>query len=130
MERVYLNRTKQDKIQTTGELLYKGVVVAKTLELPWNGNAFRISCIPMGIYSVIRRQSSKYGNHFWLQNVPSRSYILIHSANYFYDLLGCIGVGSELKDINKDGHLDLVNSRATMTKLLTLLPKEFEIVIS
>lgn len=130
MDRVVINRTKQDDVQTTGEMLYEGKIVAYTLELPWKNNAPRVSCIPKGTYWVERRNSAKHGNHFWLKNTGSRSYILIHSANYFYDLLGCIGVGEKLSDINKDGHLDLVNSRNTMTRLLKTLPKEFELIIS
>lgn len=130
LDRVYINRTRQDDYQTTGEMLWGGKVVAVTLELPWRNNMPRVSCIPTGRYWVVRRSSPKYGNHFWLKNTGSRSYILIHSANYFYDLLGCIGVGEKLQDINRDGHLDLVNSRATMTRLLKTLPQEFDLIIT
>ena len=48
MEVVYLNRIKAEKVQTLGEMIYKGKVVAKTIELPWLDNNKRIS-IPIVI---------------------------------------------------------------------------------
>lgn len=130
MEQVFLNRFKGDAKQTLGELLFNGQKVAKTLELAWNDNNNRISCIPVGCYEVVRRKSPKYGNHFHITNVPKRDFILIHNANYHYQLLGCIAVGREHIDINKDGYLDVTQSKDTMSKLLKLLPLEFELIIS
>lgn len=130
MKQVFLNRFKGDDKQTLGELLFEGKELAKTLELAWNNNNSRVSCIPTGCYKVVRRTSSKYGNHFHVTNVPKRDFILIHNANYHYQLLGCIAVGREHVDINKDGYLDVTQSKDTMAKLLKLLPLEFELVIS
>jgi hypothetical protein len=130
MEEVFLKRVKQNNVQTTGQLFYRGVQVAVTLELGWNGNKNRVSCIPVGKYEVVRRKSAKYGEHFHILNVPSRSYILIHHANYYYDLLGCIGVGESFAYINKDAHLDITSSRKTMQKLLKDLPETFILNIS
>lgn len=129
-DKVYLNRTKEQKLQTLGELLYQGKVVAKTIELPWKSNKNRISCIPTGIYQVVRRKSAKYGDHFHVLNVPGRSYILIHHGNYYNDFLGCIGVGASHADINGDGFLDVTSSKAKMRELLRLLPQKFELIIS
>jgi len=130
MKQVFLNRFKGDDKQTLGELLFEGKQVAKTLELAWNNNNNRISCIPIGVYKVVRRTSAKYGNHFHITKVPKRDFILIHNANYHYQLLGCIAVGRDHIDINKDGYLDVTQSKDTMQKLLKLLPLEFELVIS
>lgn len=129
MEKVYLNRFNSDQKQTLGELLFNGQVIAKTLELAWNDNNNRISCIPIGIYKVVRRWSKKYGNHFHVTDVKGREFILIHNANYHYQLLGCIAVGRDHVDINKDGYLDVTQSKDTMSKLLKLLPIEFELII-
>jgi len=129
MEEVVLNRFASTKNETLGDLIYRGKVVAKTLELPWKNNTNRVSCIPVGIYPVIRRRSAKYGLHFHVQNVPKRSYILIHNANYYWNLLGCIGVGETHKDINSDGDLDITNSKVTMNKLLAILPDKFYLKI-
>jgi hypothetical protein len=130
MEVVHLNRFKSDDKQTLGELLFKGKVEAKTLELAWNGNNRRVSCIPIGKYKVVRRVSSKYGKHFHITNVPNRDTILIHNANYHYQLLGCVAVGKDHEDINKDGYLDVTSSKAIMSYLFKILPLEFELIVS
>lgn len=130
MDQVFLTRTKYEDKQTLGVMHYLGSEICVTLELAWLDNNQRVSCIPLGKYKVVRRQSPKYGMHFHLTNVPGRSLILIHQANYHYQLLGCIAVGQKHIDINKDGYLDVTNSKRTMTKLLKLLPKEFELIIA
>lgn len=130
MEVVYLNRIKAEKVQTLGELIYKGKVVAKTIELPWLDNNKRISCIPIGKYRVVRRYTAKHGNHFHVLNVPGRSYILIHNGNYFKDFLGCIGVGFNHSDLNFDGYLDVTSSKNKMRELINILPIEFELIIT
>ena len=130
MDQVFLTRTKYEDKQTLGVMHYLGTEICVTLELAWLDNNQRVSCIPLGKYKVVRRQSPKYGMHFHLTNVPNRSLILIHQANYHYQLLGCIAVGQKHIDINKDGYLDVTNSKRTMTKLLKLLPKEFELIIA
>lgn len=98
-----------------------------TLELPWKNNQFQISCIPEGTYKVVRRSSAKFKNHFHITNVADRSLILIHTGNYYTDILGCILVGKGLADINKDGLLDVTSSKAALTDLLAMMPSTFEI---
>jgi hypothetical protein len=100
-----------------------------TLELPWKDNQRRISCIPEGTYKAIKHRSPKFGESVWIQNVPNRSEILIHPANYVRQLLGCIAVGDSLRDIDGDGLDDVTNSRNTMNKILDLLPNSFEVVV-
>ena len=132
METVTLIRNKVQQslnTQTLGTLWYKGKQLCVTLELPWNNNMKRMSCIPTGTYTVVRRTSKKYGEHFHILNVPNRSLILIHHANYHYDLLGCIGVGKNFAFINKDAHLDITASRDTMKMLLKELPDTFNLKI-
>ena len=100
-----------------------------TLELPWKNNANRVSCIPVGVYTVIKRWSKKYGNHFHIQDVEGRSYILIHNANYVRQLLGCIAVGNSHTDIDGDGLRDVTASKSTLKKMNKVLPDEFELTI-
>ena len=130
MEKVYLDRFKGNDKQTLGEMLYKGKVIAKTLELAWKNNEKQMSCIPIGTYKVVRRFTPKFGNHFWLQDVPNRSYILIHKGNYHFQILGCILVGKQHLDINHDGYQDVTASTEKMKELLNTLPLEFELVIT
>jgi hypothetical protein len=129
--RLYLIREQEDEWQTTGRLEDRnGIEIAKTLELPWRNNERNISRIPGGIYPVIKHISPKFGQCFWLQDTGSRSQILIHAGNYHRDTHGCILVGEGLKDINNDGHLDVYNSRNTITKMLRALPRKFVLKIT
>lgn len=89
-----------------------------TLELPWQNNERRVSCIPEGTYVALRRHSPKYGWHWHLQDIEGRTWILIHWGNYTRDILGCILVGQEHRDIDGDGTPDVTNSRATMKALM------------
>jgi hypothetical protein len=129
METVYINRYKSDNKQTMGEMVYNGKVIAKTLELAWRDNEHQISCIPTGIYHVVRRWTSKYGNHFWIKDVPNRDMILIHHGNFHFNVLGCILVGKEHIDINYDGYKDVTASKVKMRELNKILPFDFELKI-
>ena len=92
----------------------------KTVELPWKNNERRVSCIPPGTYTAIVHNSPKFGPSLWIQDVPGRSEILIHPANFWHDLLGCIAPGEDHLHIDKDGSLDVNKSRNTMNRILEL----------
>jgi hypothetical protein len=49
---------------------------------PWKDNQKDISCIPQGLYNVIRHNSIYHPNTFEILNVPSREGVLIHPGNY------------------------------------------------
>ncbi len=74
-----------------GKIFHGGLMICESIELPWRQNQVGISCIPEGEYVVLPRSSPKYGAHFSLQDVPGRSMILIHPANFaLTELRGCI----------------------------------------
>ena len=100
-----------------------------TLELPYKENKQQVSNIPYGEYDVKKRNSPKYGDHFHILDVPNREYILIHQGNYYNQTSGCVLVGDNLADINKDKVIDVTNSVATMKKLNSILPKSFKLQI-
>lgn len=77
---------------TFGVLVIDNFPVCVTLELPWEGNQPRISCIPAGKYQCKRVDSPKFGDTFEICNVPGRTAILFHGANTMNDLLGCVGL--------------------------------------
>ena len=82
---------------TNGTLSFNGQEICKTIELPWNGNQRRISCIPEGIYRIKKRCSPKFKWHLEILNVRNRSCILFHPANNAKkELNGCIAPVSEL----------------------------------
>jgi hypothetical protein len=119
-----------DKLQTLGELTVIGdTFKCKTMELEYNDNKKRISCIPAGTYIVKKRTSDKYKEHFHITDVPNRDFILIHNCNYSRELLGCIGVGESFIDLDKDGLKDITNSKVTLKKLYDLMPSEFKLTI-
>lgn len=129
-----LIRLLDNEKQTNGQLLIYNstnlIYSAWTMELAWKNNERRVSCIPKGTYKVVPRFSEKYGDHYHIQDVPNRDLILIHVANYASDLLGCIGVGTSLVDINKDGMLDTSNSTLAMNNLRRVIGKNtFELTI-
>ena len=128
---VILNRFTDDGKQTLGTLTVqnsKELFVCKTLELGWHDNANNISCIPEGEYTCKWTRSNRLttaAGHdvftYEVLNVPNRAGIRIHSANYFYQLLGCIALGDAHKDINADGHLDANHSGATVAKFAEVM---------
>lgn len=125
--RAVLTRLNDNGIQTTGVLdLYNGSknMICYTLELAWKNNARNISSIPKGTYTCSLYNSVKYGLVYRVLNVKNRTGILIHAGNYNKDTKGCILVGNDLKDINKDGQKDVVNSKLTLKNILTFMGGE------
>lgn len=127
METLTLKRQYQ-KTQTLGIFTGPGISLV-TMELKWLNNTPQKSCIPEGTYTVLPRTSPKYGKHFHIQNVPNRDLILIHSANFASQLLGCIGVGKSFADIDGDGNMDISASKIALAELLSKYPKGFTLTI-
>lgn len=113
-------------LDQNGQVLFDCV----TLELPWKDNRRNISCIPPDRYRIRPRTSEKYGRHLHIIDVPGRDWILIHEANYFHQLRGCIAVGEEIREINGDGVPDITHSVRTKNSLIEFIQSETEIVIS
>jgi hypothetical protein len=134
--KVLLIRLKDDGKQTIGELrVYENeklVFSCKTLELAYRDNKKGVSCIPKGYYLVTRRNDKrskfKY-EHLHVQHVPNRRYILFHVGNFHFQIQGCVLVGSTFYDLNKDGLLDVANSRNTFQKLMEIVPDSFVLQI-
>ena len=67
---------------------------------------------------------------YLVKDVPGRSGIRIHSANFASQLLGCISLGSDFMDINKDGLKDVVNSRDTVKNFEAIMKGQpFKLII-
>lgn len=99
------------------------------IELAWKDNKRRESCIPEGIYLAKKHISPKFGKCLWIQDVPDRSEILVHPANYSRQLLGCMALGMNFSDIDGDGLVDVTESRKAVNKLLSLMGEDNEITI-
>ena len=132
--KVTITRSKLEDAQTLGALVLtndegKKLFNCKTLELPWLNNKRNESCIPLGNYKVVARQSARYNKHYHIKDVPGRSFVLIHIGNYYTQTKGCILVGKSVSDINGDGYLDVTNSKSALQELLKLAPNGFDLEI-
>ncbi len=131
---VLIERKKKTSKQVTGLLtaVNNGAkFTCSTLELADKNNTPDISCIPSGSYKVIWSLSPRLMKYTYeVLGVPNRSGIRFHSANFFHELKGCIALGDNLVDINKDGELDTINSKKTIDLFNNFMgKKEFTLVI-
>lgn len=133
--RIELTRTIDNGIETLGSLSIMDdgnpLFTCVTLELPWKDNEIGESCIPKGIYHARIRHATPAISyeHIYLTDVPHRSGICIHKANFVSELKGCIAVGQDKMDIDKDGQLDVTQSGKTFKAMMKLLPDTFEVEI-
>lgn len=82
---------------TNGIIVYKGITVCNTIELPWKDNQYQVSCIPEGEYFLEKRYSRRFGWHLEIIDVSNRSLILFHPANNaLKELEGCIAPVSQI----------------------------------
>ena len=126
MDQVTLIRQDNDDTRSLGALVTKNDVY-HTVERPWLDNQKNISCIPTGIYICKRYSSDKYPNTFEITNVPNRTKILFHVANWAHNVEGCIGLGTH-KLPDKTG---VGSSKRAISKFMKemLLVNEFQIEI-
>lgn len=76
---------------TNGSLYENDRLICQTIELPWQQNFSRVSCIPEGRYLLRRRFSKRFNWHLEIVDVPNRAFILFHPANVAtHELKGCI----------------------------------------
>lgn len=108
-----LQRERPDgKDGIVGMIMHNDKHLCYSLELEWNDNARRKSCIPKGEYEIKlrpwggyhERYKRRFDNHdqgmLEIVNVPDRSHILFHCGNRPKDTAGCVLVGSKA-DANK-----------------------------
>lgn len=135
MKHATLTRDPSTDEGTFGSLAFDGETL-HTIELPWRDNKPRESCIPVGVYRCEIVQSPKFGRVYGLKDVPGRSHILIHAANYGgdvskgcrSDLLGCIAPCMAFGRLN--GQMAGLSSRAALAEFMAWAGGEpFELVI-
>lgn len=89
---------------------------SESLERGWVDNENNISCIPEGVYDLVLEHSPKFNKHLWeIKGVTGRSECKFHSANYWWQLNGCISLGKNRKHIDGDLVMDITSSRNTMS---------------
>ncbi len=100
----------------------------KGLEPAWLDNQRGKSCIKEDTYWVVKEATSP-GHpypHFRVEDKHGRKNVLWHGGNYYSDSQACYLPGSSFGDRNKDGVLDVLNSRKTLQTLYDMLPDKFQ----
>jgi len=129
MKTYFLERLEKADTYILGRLWFEGEAVY-TLELPWKNNKKDISCVPAGIYNVELTYSTKFKKKLWmLKDVPNRTGIRIHNANFVRELKGCIAPGLNKQDIDGDGIIDVVNSKKALSLMRDLMDNKFKLEI-
>tara|TARA_Y100000310_G_C20275929_1_gene620216 strand:+ start:12 stop:512 length:501 start_codon:yes stop_codon:yes gene_type:complete len=125
---ITLNRIISSDEGILGLLHSNGKPIAVTLERPWKDNKAWESCIPFGIYPLTRLDKSKAFKypHYLLEDVPDRTFIKIHVANYPSELHGCIGVGSYFAN----GAIAVCKSRNAMDHVMWFLDRHDEVCLN
>lgn len=111
-------KREYDRSATTGVMTLPSGLNVYTLELPYRDNLPNVSCLPPGVYRakwLARSASGKYKRVWHIQNVPGRTGILIHAANFLHQLQGCIAPG--VTRGNSDGLPCVWNSGAALNKI-------------
>ena len=104
---------------TKGLIKINDIILSNSLELPWLENQRNISCIPEGIYPLVRRQSSRFRDHLLIEDVPDRDLILLHPANdASEELRGCVAPVMRLLGSDKGSYsriaLELIMANLAM----------------
>lgn len=129
MQIISLKRNILSNKATIGTLYNESKLeLCKTLELPWLDNIQGISCIPFGEYRCVKDETGKH--RYWkILNVPNRTAIEFHPANWTSELLGCITLGQDWQFMRNpktsQRELSVDYSVKTFEKLKNILDDEF-----
>lgn len=130
MKTIRLKRLKSNSMGTLGIMTIDTIEICSTMELPWvdaehDGiSDSNVSCIPDGVYFCKKIHSPTFGEVFEVQNVPGRSHILIHSANFQREIRGCIAVGMITGEQN--GQYCIYKSKVALSNLYRFLGDDSE----
>lgn len=119
--------TQSPEVATYGVLMLGEIPFALTLERPWLENRPNVSCIPSGTYKAVRHNSPKFGETFWVQDVPGRSEILFHKGNIDDDSHGCILVGEQFNSV--EGKNGITSSKEGFAEFMAKLEGQDEFTI-
>ena len=141
MKTAYLLRGKSTDEGTFGYMLSQSGIW-NSLELPNRDNQKNISSIPKGEYICKIRFSPHFKRiTYHLQDVDSRTYILLHSANFAGDiekgyqshLNGCIALGKSrgaFKNKHGDFQKAILTSRMAVREFMESMDNEdFKLII-
>jgi hypothetical protein len=112
---------RNPSLQTTdalfGSMDYDGMAIGVTMERT-------AAAIPEGEYRGCKRESAHFGMLVVGIDVPNRTNIECHPANYPSQLLGCVAIGGR-----QDGDA-LDNSRDAFDRMMAAVPDQFTVRVS
>lgn len=127
----FLNR-KYGDFQTTSQFVVckddELIFQCKILE-PELGNNRKNKAIPIGDYDVEKVDSPRFGICFQILDVINRTHVLFHWGSFRKNTTACSLMGSAFKDIDGDGHKDVINSKRTFNKFMKIMPDKWKLVI-
>lgn len=104
MKQLIITREPSTDEGTFSKGVLDGDLTWEFVELPWKENLQGLSCVPAGEYIARIVHSAHFGRPVYLlENVPDRTAIEIHPANWggdvelglYSDLRGCAAPGTE-----------------------------------
>jgi len=128
---VRLTRMYQDSDGTIGVMSVGKYSKWMTIEPPWLDNRPNVSCIPEGSYLLKKGYYNKGGYPVYeVQDVPDRTLIKIHAANFACEVSGCIAPGYDLiADISEGGRVGVGNSRNALQDFHAHLNNDAEAIL-
>ena len=123
---VYLERFAYLESGTVGRVL-AGDWECYSIERPWLNNRPNVSCIPEGDYTCQPFSGNRFKDVVQIMDVPGRTFILFHTANWPHEVEGCIGVGNYF--VSDARNPAVYNSKDTLAEFFDVAGKEFHLTI-
>ena len=123
---VYLERFAYLESGTVGRVL-AGDWECYSIERPWLNNRPNVSCIPEGDYTCQPFSGNRFKDVVQIMDVPGRTFILFHAANWPHEVEGCIGVGNYF--VSDARNPAVYNSKDTLAEFFDVAGKEFHLTI-
>lgn len=94
MRTVTITRYESSPDGVLGKVVTDSGLQLYSLEREWKNNEQDVSCIPSGVYKCSIVDSPHHGKVYGVHEVPNRTNVLIHSANWIRQLQGCLALGN------------------------------------
>ena len=112
----------RNRSPTLGEFRCRDLLLF-SLERPWKNNSRNVSSIPYGNFRCDYTYSPRFKRKLYLlRDVPGRSGIRIHAANWSYELMGCIALGMQIGVL--EGEVGLLRSAPAIEKLVRFMNED------
>ncbi len=125
LERFYTPISTPGRLFDSNNLLF-----CQTVERPHQTFGGNHPAIPEGVYKALRYASPVHGNVWMLQDVPGRSEIEIHVANWPSELLGCIALGQDFSCHMTDTQWGVGHSQVAFDRFMMATAGENELEIA